>query len=133
MSRELSEQEIVRRNALQEIRDLGFEPYPADLYEVNTSAKEIKDKYDENDENSFKQVSIAGRLMSRRVMGKASFAEIQDSSGRIQIYVSRDDICPDEDKTLYNKVFKKLLASGFFCLKMLVISLCKRFIPTNKS
>lgn len=107
MSRELTEQEQVRRDALQQIRDLGIDPYPADLFDVNTYAKEIKDNYEEG-----KEVSIAGRLMSVRIMGKASFAELQDSSGRIQLYISRDDICPGEDKALYNSVFKKLLHIG---------------------
>ncbi len=107
MSRELSEQEQVRRDALRQIRDLGIDPYPADLFDVDNYAKNIKDNYEEG-----KEVSIAGRLMSVRIMGKASFAELQDSSGRIQLYVSRDDICPGEDKTLYNSVFKKLLHIG---------------------
>lgn len=113
MSRELSEQEIVRRDALKQIRELGIDPYPADLFEVNSLAKDIKDSYEEGKEG-FESVSLAGRLMSVRVMGKASFAELQDSSGRIQLYVTRDDICPDEDKTLYNSVFKKLLHIGDF-------------------
>lgn len=111
MSRELSEQEIVRREALQQIRDLGIDPYPADLFDVNSLAKDIKDNYEEGKEG-FGDVSLAGRLMSIRVMGKASFAELQDSSGRIQLYITRDDICPGEDKTLYNSVFKKLLHIG---------------------
>ncbi len=109
----LTEQEIVRRENLQKIIDLGLNPYPADLYDVNTTAKEIKDNYKEGSEE-FKEVSIAGRLMMKRVMGKASFAELQDSTGKIQIYVNRDIICPGENKDLYNKVFKKLLDIGDF-------------------
>ncbi len=109
----LTEQEIVRRENLQKIIDLGINPYPADLYEVNSTAKEIKDNYKEGSEE-FKDISIAGRLMMKRVMGKASFAELQDSTGKIQIYVNRDIICPGENKDLYNKVFKKLLDIGDF-------------------
>ncbi len=109
----LTEQEIVRRENLQKIIDLGLNPYPADLYDVNATAKEIKDNFKEGSEE-FKEVSIAGRLMMKRVMGKASFAELQDSTGKIQIYVNRDIICPDENKDLYNKVFKKLLDIGDF-------------------
>ncbi|MBR9830980.1 lysine--tRNA ligase [bacterium] len=111
MQRELSEQEIVRRDALKRIKELGIDPYPADLFPVNVSAKEIHDNY-ERDKLSYKNICIAGRLMSTRVMGKASFSEIQDSSGRIQVYVNRDEICPGEDKTLYNEVYKKLLDIG---------------------
>ncbi|MEJ2003672.1 MAG: lysine--tRNA ligase [Cyclobacteriaceae bacterium] len=106
----LSEQEIVRRQAREELVKAGVDPYPADKYPVNVTAKEIRAQY--RDENDFQDVSIAGRLMSRRIMGSASFAEIQDSTGRIQIYVRRDDICEGEDKTLYNTVFKKLLDIG---------------------
>ncbi len=111
MSRELSEQEIVRRESLQKLRELGINPYPAELFDVNNNSVNIKKNYTEGDET---EVIIAGRLMSRRVMGKASFAEIQDSEGRIQIYVNRDEICEGEDKTLYNTVFKKLLDIGDF-------------------
>ncbi len=111
MERKLSEQEINRREALQEIKNLGIDPYPAETFEINTSAKDIKANYERN-KTDYKSISIAGRLMSRRIMGKASFAEIQDSTGRIQIYVNRDEICEGEDKTLYNKVFKKLLDIG---------------------
>ena len=111
MTQELSEQEEVRREALQELRKLGIDPYPAELFEVNVSAKGIHANY-EKTKLDYKNVSIAGRLMSRRIMGKAAFAEIQDSTGRIQIYVNRDEICPEEDKTLYNTVFKKLLDIG---------------------
>jgi lysyl-tRNA synthetase class 2 len=106
---ELSEQEIQRRESLQKLRDLGIDPYPAALFPVNSSAKEIKSDFEDG-----KQVCIAGRMMSQRVMGKASFAELQDASGRIQIYINRDEICPGEDKTLYNEIFKKLLDLGDF-------------------
>ena len=106
---ELSEQEIQRRESLQKLRDLGIDPYPAALFPVNSSAKEIKKDFKDG-----KHVCIAGRMMSQRVMGKASFAELQDASGRIQIYINRDEICPDEDKTFYNEIFKKLLDLGDF-------------------
>lgn len=106
---ELSEQEIQRRESLSKLREMGIEPYPAELYPVTDLAAGIKEKFEEN-----KQVCLAGRLMSQRVMGKASFAEILDSSGRIQVYFNRDEICPGEDKTLYNEVFKKLLDLGDF-------------------
>ena len=109
MTRVLSEQELVRRESLQKLRDLGVDPYPADLFDVNTSSKQIKEKYKEGEELN---VVIAGRLMSRRIMGKASFAELQDSDGKIQIYVNRDEICATEDKSMYNTVFKKLLDIG---------------------
>lgn len=111
MSRELSEQEIVRRESLAKLKDLGLEPYPAEKFDVNVSASEIKKNY-EQDKLGFKNISIAGRIMSRRIMGSAAFAEIQDATGRIQIYVNRDEICPGEDKTMYNTVFKKLLDIG---------------------
>jgi len=113
MQNHLSEQEIVRRNNLQAIADLGIDPYPAHTFKVNAKSSEIKQNFKEGD-SSYQEVVLAGRLMSRRVMGKASFAELQDSDGRIQIYVSRDEICPGEDKNLYNKVFKKLLDLGDF-------------------
>ena len=113
MHRELSEQEIVRRESLQKLLDLGINPYPSDLFDVNISATEIKKNYN-SDKLDYKNIQIAGRLMSRRVMGKASFAELQDSTGRIQLYFNRDEICPDEDKTMYNTVFKKLLDIGDF-------------------
>ena len=109
MTRALSEQELVRRESLQKLRDLGVDPYPADLFEVNITSKQIKEKYKHGEELN---VVIAGRLMSRRIMGKASFAELQDSDGKIQIYVNRDEICETEDKTMYNTVFKKLLDIG---------------------
>jgi len=108
---ELSEQEVIRRNSLKKLRELGIEPYPAAQYHVNTTSAEIKAKYSEEEKN-FQEVIIAGRLMSRRIMGKAAFAELQDHEGRIQIYVNRDEICPGDDKTLYNEVFKKLLDIG---------------------
>ena len=111
MSNERSEQEIVRRESLQKIIELGIEPYPAELYEVNVSSKGILANYEKR-KLDYKNISIAGRLLSRRIMGKASFAELQDSSGRIQLYINRDEICPTEDKTLYNQVFKKLLDIG---------------------
>ena len=109
MTRALSEQEIVRRESLQQLRDLGVDPYPAAMFEVNTTSKKIKQNFKEGD---VLEVILAGRLMSRRIMGKASFAEIQDSEGRIQIYVNRDEICESEDTTMYNSVFKKLLDIG---------------------
>lgn len=108
---ELSEQEIIRRESLNELRNLGIEPYPAALFPVNTNSAEIKNNY-KPEENNFQEVVIAGRIMSRRIMGKAAFAELQDSEGRIQIYVNRDELCPDEDKTFYNTVFKRLLDIG---------------------
>ena len=113
MHRELSEQEIVRRESLQKLLELGINPYPSELFEVNVSATEIKKNYTA-DKIGYKNIQIAGRLMSRRVMGKASFAELQDSTGRIQLYFNRDEICPDEDKSMYNTVFKKLLDIGDF-------------------
>ncbi len=108
---ELSEQEVIRRNSLKKLRELGIEPYPAAAYEINTWSQEIKDNYNEK-KNHFQEVRLAGRIMSRRIMGKASFAELQDTKGRIQLYLNRDEICPGEDKTLYNEVFKKLLDIG---------------------
>jgi len=108
---ELSEQEIIRRNSLQKLRDLGINPYPANEFKINTSSKQILDQYSP-EKNNFQEVVVAGRLMSQRIMGKASFAELQDESGRIQLYVNRDEICQGEDKTLYNEVFKRLLDIG---------------------
>ena len=108
----LSEQEIVRREKLKELQDLGINPYPAPLYEITHTAKDIKERYTEENKEEFKAVSIAGRIMSVRDMGKANFAVLQDSTGRIQVYVRRDDICPEEDKTMYNTVWKKLLDIG---------------------
>jgi lysyl-tRNA synthetase class 2 len=110
---QLSEQELIRRNSLEELRKMGVEPYPAAMFPVNISSKEIKDIFDDT-QNNFQDIVIAGRLMSQRIMGKASFAELQDESGRIQLYISRDEICPGEDKELYNTVFKKLLDIGDF-------------------
>jgi len=111
MSVELSEQEGIRRNSLQRMRELGIDPYPAAEYKINATSVEIKEKFSEEEKN-FQDVVLAGRIMSFRIMGKASFAELQDHTGRIQIYVNRDEICPGEDKTLYNDVFKKLLDIG---------------------
>ena len=110
---ELSEQEIVRRNSLDELRKLGVEPYPAAEYKVTGYSDEIKENFSD-DAAEPRVITIAGRLMSRRVMGKASFIELQDSKGRIQVYISRDDLCPGENKDLYNVVFKKLLDIGDF-------------------
>ena len=107
----ISEQEQIRRNSVDELRKLGIDPYPAAEYKVNTYAREIHDNFIP-DKNNFPDVSIAGRIMSRRIMGNASFAELMDSTGRIQIYVRRDDVCPGEDKTMYNNVFKRLLDIG---------------------
>ena len=109
---ELSEQELGRRQSLQELREMGIDPYPAAEYPTNAFSTDIKENF--RDEDEPRQVCIAGRMMSRRVMGKASFAELQDSKGRIQVYITRDDICPGEDKDLYNKVFKRLLDIGDF-------------------
>lgn len=111
MSRVLSEQERVRREALEELRQLGIDPYPADLYEVNATSKEILKNYEYN-KLAYKNISIAGRVMTKRIMGKASFAELQDATGRIQLYFNRDEICPEEDKTMYNTVFKRLVDIG---------------------
>ena len=107
---ELSEQEIIRRNSMAQLREMGIEPYPAAEYATNAFSKEIKANF--KDDAEPREVSIAGRIMSRRIMGKASFMELQDSEGRIQVYISRDDICPDENKDLYTIVFKKLLDIG---------------------
>ena len=109
---ELSEQEIIRRNSMEQLRQMGIEPYPAAEYVTNAFSKEIKENF--KDDAEPRPVSIAGRIMSRRIMGKASFMELQDSEGRIQVYISRDDICPEENKDLYNIVFKKLLDIGDF-------------------
>lgn len=113
MSIGLSEQEIFRREAMQQLRNLGINPYPAEAFNVNASAKDILANFNSNPD-AYQEVVIAGRIMSRRIMGSASFAELQDSSGRVQIYIKRDDICPGEDKTMYNTVFKKLLDLGDF-------------------
>jgi lysyl-tRNA synthetase class 2 len=108
---QLSEQEILRRQKREELQKLGIEPYPAELFEVNVTAEDILRNY-ERDKLNYKNISIAGRLMGFRVMGSASFAELQDATGRIQLYFRRDDLCPTEDKTLYNTVFKRLLDIG---------------------
>ncbi|MBE9492027.1 MAG: lysine--tRNA ligase [Bacteroidetes bacterium] len=111
MNPDLSEQEQIRRNSLKELISLGIDPYPADTFEVNVSTRDILDNFP-GDNTLYQDISIAGRIMSRRIMGAASFAEIQDATGRIQIYLKRDDICPGEDKTMYNTVFKRLLDIG---------------------
>ena len=110
---ELSEQEIVRRNSMNALRERGIEPYPAAEYVVTGHTREIKENFRDGEE-PVREVAVAGRVMSRRIMGKASFMELQDADGRIQIYVSRDDLCPGEDKDMYNVVFKKLLDIGDF-------------------
>jgi lysyl-tRNA synthetase class 2 len=113
MSHQLSEQEIVRREKLKEFERLGIDPYPAPLFEVNCNSKQILAEYNDEQKN-FQEVSIAGRIMAIRLMGKAAFAVLEDQQGRIQLYVSRNDICPGEDKTLFDEVFKKLLDIGDF-------------------
>ena len=110
---QLSEQEQVRRQKLSRLREIGINPYPADLYPVSHSSAKAKQEYVEGE-----KVIMAGRLMSRRIQGSASFAEIQDGEGRMQVYFNRDEICPGEDKTLYNEVFKKLLDLGDFILRL---------------
>ena len=104
----LSEQEQIRRESLDELRKLGIDPYPAPEYKTTAFAQEILANFTP-EKNNFQDVCIAGRIMSRRIMGNASFAELMDSSGRIQIYIRRDDVCPGEDKTIYNTEFKRLL------------------------
>jgi lysyl-tRNA synthetase class 2 len=111
MQTKLSEQQIIRRDNLQKIRELGIDPYPSELYPVDTLVSEIRKEFNAEKKN-FQDVTLSGRLMMKRVMGKATFAEVQDSSGKLQIYISRDDICPGEDKTMYNTVFKKLMDIG---------------------
>src|SRR6267142_4939478 len=106
---QLSEQEIIRRQSLKELLKLGINPYPAELFEITGSAAEILENFPNKE---YKDVTLAGRIMGRRIMGNASFVELQDESGRIQLYFRRDDLCPGEDKTLYNTVFKKLLDIG---------------------
>ena len=113
MSTELSELEILRRDSLKQLRELGINPYPADAYEINANAADILANY-EKDKTAYKTISIAGRIMGRNIMGAASFAELQDATGRIQIYLKRDELCSGEDKTMYNTVFKKLLDIGDF-------------------
>ena len=111
---ELSEQELLRRKSLTALRELGIEPYPAEMYDVTATAAEISENLTEENKEQFASVRIAGRIMSRRIMGSASFFELQDHTGRIQVYIRRDDICPEGDTTLYNTVFKKLLDIGDF-------------------
>jgi lysyl-tRNA synthetase class 2 len=113
MSTGLSEQEILRRDSLKQLRALGINPYPAEAYEINANAADILANY-EKDKTAYKTITIAGRIMGRNIMGAASFAELQDATGRIQIYLKRDELCPGDDKTLYNTVFKKLLDIGDF-------------------
>ncbi len=112
MHTELSEQELVRREKLNELRQLGIDPFPAPLFEITHTAEEIKRDFNETTAEQFKAVSLAGRIMQVRDMGKANFAVLQDATGKIQVYVKRDDICPEDDKTLYNTVWKKLLDIG---------------------
>ncbi len=112
MQNSLSEQEIIRREKMVELLGLGIDPYPAPLFEITHSIKEIKDNYSEERKEEFANLSLAGRIMSVRDMGKANFAVLQDSTGKMQIYIRRDDICPEEDKTLFNTVWKKLLDLG---------------------
>ena len=106
-----TEQETIRRESLNKLKELGINPYPANEYKINTTSKDIKSGFSE-EKNGQKKIVLAGRIMSRRIMGKASFVEIKDVAGRIQIYVNRDEICPLEDKTMYNEVFKKYLDIG---------------------
>lgn len=108
----LSEQEVVRREKLKELEALGIDPYPAPLFEITHTAKQIKEEFTEEKQEEYKSVSFAGRIMSVRDMGKANFAVLQDSTGRIQVYIKRDDICPGEDKTMFNTVWKKLIDIG---------------------
>ena len=110
----LSEQEQIRRNSLNELYKLGINPYPQAAFEVNVNTAQIAEEFDDNDLSKFENVSIGGRIMSRRIMGAASFCELQDAHGRVQLYIKRDEICPGEDKTLYNTVFKRLLDIGDF-------------------
>ena len=109
----MSEQEIIRRNSLESLREMGIDPYPAAEFPVDADTVEIRENFSDDAEPK-REVCIAGRIMSRRIMGKASFIELQDSKGRIQVYISRDEICPDENKDFYNVVFKKLLDIGDF-------------------
>lgn len=111
MYQEISEQEAIRRNSLKELEALGINPYPAEAYKVNITTKEIHENFP-NDNTLYQDISIAGRIMTRRIMGAASFVDLQDSFGRIQLYIKRDDICPGDDKTMYNTVFKRLLDIG---------------------
>ena len=111
MTKDYSEQEKIRRESLKKIMELGINPYPANEYILTTNSREIKQNYSEK-ENNFQDISIAGRIMSRRIMGKASFIELKDFDGRIQVYLNRDELCPGDDKSMYNDVFKKLLDIG---------------------
>ena len=111
MQVEFSEQEQIRRNSLAELNSLGINPYPAESFPINVTAQEILEGFNSNN-HAFQDVSIAGRIMTRRIMGAASFVDLQDSSGRIQIYIKRDEICETEDKTLYNTAFKRLMDIG---------------------
>jgi len=113
MELSLNEQQLLRRQSLEQLRAMGIDPYPAALFPVNTTAEEIKSEFPENPDK-FKQVVVAGRMMARRIMGKAAFAVLQDSTSKIQVYVNRDEVCPSEDKELYNTVYKKLLDIGDF-------------------
>ncbi len=113
MAIELSEQEQLRRNSLAQLRELGIDPYPAEMFDVTATAAEIRQNFDP-EKNNYQDIRVAGRIMSRRIMGSASFFEIQDHTGRLQIYIRRDDVCDGEDTTLYNTVFKKLLDIGDF-------------------
>jgi lysyl-tRNA synthetase class 2 len=113
MSTGLSEQEVLRRSSLNQLRELGINPYPAEEFEINANAADILANYEGNN-SAYQNISIAGRIMTRRIMGPASFVELQDSTGRIQVYLKRDELCPGEDKTLYNTVFKKLMDLGDF-------------------
>jgi lysyl-tRNA synthetase class 2 len=108
---ELNEQQLQRRQALDKLRSLGIDPYPADVYPKDFSSVEISNEFDHNPDK-FQQISFAGRMMRRRIMGKASFAELQDEQGTIQAYFNRDELCPEEDKSMYNDVFKKILDIG---------------------
>ena len=111
MEHNLNEQELNRRNAVTQMRELGIEPYPAQMYDVNVTTKEIAEDFDP-EKGNFQDITIAGRIMSRRIMGAAAFIELMDEFGRVQVYIKRDEVCPGEDKTLYNTVFKKLLDIG---------------------
>lgn len=110
---QLNDQELQRRQELDTLRTMGIDPYPAALYDVNSSARDIRERYEAGAEG-FEQLSLAGRIVSKRIMGKASFAELQDNSGKIQLYLNRDELCPGEDKELYNSLFKKLISLGDF-------------------
>ncbi|HKK39040.1 MAG TPA: amino acid--tRNA ligase-related protein, partial [Cryomorphaceae bacterium] len=111
-AQQLNEQEVIRRQSLEAIRKMGIDPYPPEEVEVTHAAKEIKDNFKDEESENWKGVKLAGRLMGKRIMGKASFAEIQDQTGKIQVYFNRDEICPGEDKSLYNDLFKKLIDRG---------------------